>query len=142
MHHITRECISEPQPGLIKMVKPRGKCDQRGEGNPIYFADGPQAGNAYQWLRGHLPAKEWLPKERLFTGHSALNQFLKVEFTALHPGPNLRYTTHSLRRGGATCAVAHGVSERALMAIGGWKTYCFTRYVRQPALDAAAWTAG
>jgi integrase len=39
------------------------------------------------------------------------------------------YAAHSLRRGGATWAVNHGVSVRQVMAMGRWKSNVVREYL-------------
>jgi hypothetical protein len=74
----------------------------------------------------HVPIH---PKHRkFFSSHLALPLFVKNKFIELQPEldiptpPGVKWTGHSLRRGGASVAHAIGVSIAVIMAWGLWKS--------------------
>ena len=46
--------------------------------------------------------------------------------------PRGKYSSHSLRIGGATTAIMYGASEAQLKIMGRWKSDAFKKYIRAP----------
>jgi hypothetical protein len=140
---VTYSCISESVPGQIDMVLPKTKMDQqKKERFTCVLRDGPSARNAYCWLRPLLLAKPWQAREKVFSSRTVMNGWLGAQLEALHGGGNGHWSTHSLRRGGATRAHNDGVQDSAIMHAGGWKTPAvMLQYIVQDGTQAADWTA-
>ena len=47
-----------------------------------------------------------------------------------------RYSTHSLRRGGAAAAARAGVEDSVIQRHGRWKSWCFTLYTQMEREEA------
>jgi hypothetical protein len=140
LKYVSFKDLTFPDSNTCVRYIPWGKCDQLKKGRTVYFHKGVNKSNAYVWLSAHTQAKAWMDGERLFTGASALNRFIAAELYAIHVGSNLKFSTHSLRRGGVTTAVKRGDSLKTVMARGGWKSGIVAD-MDEPARDGAVWTA-
>ena len=77
-------------------------------------------------------------KGPLFTlpnGDAVSCQFFNQQLNTLIIHSNLpqgRYSSHSLRIGGATTAIIQGASEAQVKVMGRWKSEAFKKYIRLP----------
>jgi hypothetical protein len=90
------------------------------------------------WLSKMLLLNRPEPNAPLFSfkggkplAYSSFNNFLKKRLCAI--GVDARgYSTHSLRRGGATYAAKCGVSDAEIKLLGDWKSNCYQVYLACP----------
>ena len=129
--------------GKMQVVVQKGKTDQRGKGIAKYLEDGPQPHNAYQWLLGLLEAAQaagcdgyWV----VFSSRTVINRFIKEEMRLLHPEFTGRYSTHSMRRGGATAAHKAGMTDSVIQRTGGWKSERYQVYIDDDGAEGCWWT--
>ena len=141
LKYVTLKEVTFPDENTCAVYIPCGKSDQKKTGRTVDYKKGANKSNAYTWLLAHTRAKDWMDGERLFTGAAALNKFIAAELYAMHMGGRLKFSTHSLRRGGVTTAVKRGASLKSVMATGGWKSVIVERYMDDPARNGAGWTA-
>ena len=50
------------------------------------------------------------------------------------------YSGHSFRRGAATAALDRGLGDATIKMLGRWKSDAYTRYIRTPRAQLAAYT--
>lgn len=95
---------------------------------------------AWLQLRGAAPGPLWLARQGGLDGVAPghLNRLVKRLTSGRVDG---RYTGHSVRIGGATAAVAGGVSVETVQAVGGWFSAAVLLYLRAVAACAAGMSA-
>jgi hypothetical protein len=124
----------------VVITNSRAKSDALGEGNRFHFPRQLVSGDVafdfveilFKWaLRARVSSGDWFLSYRqtFRLSGEVLNQSLKKVASRL--GLNVdKYSSHSLRIGGASVLAAAGVPDYVIMKMGRWKSLAFLMYIR------------
>lgn len=123
----------------IRLHIRRSKTDQGGNGVECYILRTNRPYDAVFWMHLFSCQKDLSVSQPLFdSGCRNIRARIRVWLGRIGiPEESLKkYSTHSLRRGGAAAAARAGVEDSVIQRHGRWKTWCFTVYTQMEREDA------
>jgi integrase len=119
--------VQEEEGGIMLTIR-QSKTDPYGNGAICFIQDSDKPYSASVWLRRARPTR-YGPHDQVFP--ISLRMF-NIRFRSLLAGAGVedigRYSSHSLRRGGAQQAAKMGVQDNVIQRHGRWKSTAFMLY--------------
>lgn len=115
------------------------KTDQAGNGTECYILKTNRPYDAVSWMQFYSCQKDLSVPQQLFeTTSRNIRDRIRVWLgrIGIPVDQLMKYSTHSLRRGGAAAAARAGVEDSVIQRHGRWKTWCFTVYTQMEREDA------
>lgn len=124
--------------GMFILRVPKSKTDQSGEGREISLeASGDAVSCPVKVINEFLASDNWKPEDFLFRSTfskrgklsvSAISNLVKQ--VALSAGLQGKFSSHSLRIGGATAGMMGGLTMEQIRSIGHWESDAILLYLR------------
>ena len=122
---------------------PKTKTDQFGNGRTVMTYKSISLHSSYVWLQRYLKIRKNTNNQNLFitmSGFSVTSWDVRArikEWTKKIGIDNSRFSTHSMRRGGAQTAARNGAFPSAIQHQGRWRSSCFLTYTQFDQVMAA-----
>ena len=115
----------------LKLKIWHSKCDQEWNGAVVFIKENDKVYSAARWMAHWSALTSCEPEEPVFPICKAcIARIVKsrLQSIGLSESDLKCYSSHSLRRGGATAAARQGVPDSTIKKHGRWKSTCFMIY--------------
>lgn len=114
----------------------KSKTDQRGRGHVCYIERSRKSYDAYGLWYLYQVYHD-LNDDPVFSfSQNAARDRIRLALTRAGVTDVKKYSTHSLRRGGAAAAARAGIQDNVIQRHGRWKSWCFTAYTMMERREA------
>ena len=114
--------------GIMQITVESSKTDPDGRRNQVFIKKTDKPHCAYHWMEIYLKTKEFDPEKELFNiTYRTMDKKIKKYLMKIGRD-STKYSTHSLRRGGAHEASLNGAQDCAIKSHGRWKSNVYTIY--------------